>query len=122
MNDFSLAYEGFEPAEEAHMDVMSGTLDLVQRSYAGTHIRDGMLCFGPHLPKELDELSFSMKFQGTPLRVALAQGRLTVVADREGVSRPIKVAIGDDVRELCPGDQEIFQRRLQTSTEHQGSG
>ena len=46
------------------MGVMSGTLDLVQRSYTGTHICDGVLYFDPRLPSQLDGLSFSMQFQG----------------------------------------------------------
>jgi trehalose/maltose hydrolase-like predicted phosphorylase len=105
------------------MGVMSGTLDLVQRSYAGTHIRDGTLCFDPHMPKELEGLSFSMRFQGTPLRVELGQARLTVGAHPEGASRPIRVAVGDEVHELCPGDRHTFELRLQTSAElQQGRG
>jgi trehalose/maltose hydrolase-like predicted phosphorylase len=111
--------QGGTTQEGIHMGVMAGTLDLVQRSYAGTQIRDEMLCFGPHLPKELDELSFSIKFQGTHLRVALAPSRLTVAADPEGTNRPIRVAVADDVRELCPGDQETFQLRQETSAELQ---
>ncbi|HWW90403.1 MAG TPA: glycosyl hydrolase family 65 protein [Solirubrobacteraceae bacterium] len=111
--------QGGTTQEGIHMGVMSGTLDLVQRSYAGTHMRDGILCFDPHLPKDLDGLSFSMKFQGTPVRVALTQGLLTVTAHPEGVSRPIRVAVGDDVRELCPGDQGRFQLQHETSAELQ---
>jgi trehalose/maltose hydrolase-like predicted phosphorylase len=78
-----------------------------------------MLCFRPHLPKELDGLSFSMKLQGTPLRVALAHCHLTVAVDAETVGRPIRVAVGDEVRELYPGDQETFQLRQETSAELQ---
>jgi trehalose/maltose hydrolase-like predicted phosphorylase len=111
--------QGGTTKEGIHMGVMSGTLDLVQRSYAGTHIRDGALCFDPQLPKELGGLSFSMRFQGTPLRVELGQARLTVGAHPEGASRPIRVAVGDEVRELCPGDRHTFELRLQTSAELQ---
>ena len=32
------------------MGVMAGTLDLVQRSYTGEHVRDGVLHFDPRLP------------------------------------------------------------------------
>jgi trehalose/maltose hydrolase-like predicted phosphorylase len=101
--------QGGTTKEGIHMGVMSGTLDLVQRSYAGTHIRDGILCFDPHLPKELDGVSFSMKLQGTAVQAALARERLTVAAHPEGVSRPIRVAVGEDVRELCPGERFTFQ-------------
>jgi trehalose/maltose hydrolase-like predicted phosphorylase len=101
--------QGGTTKEGIHMGVMSGTLDLVQRCYGGTHIRDGCLCFDPRLPGPLDGLSFSMQFKGTPIHVMLAEGRLTLTAHPEGVSRPIKVAVGDDVREVCPGDQATFE-------------
>jgi hypothetical protein len=32
-----------------------------------------------------------------------------VAAHREGVSRPIRVGVGDEIRELCPGDQCTFE-------------
>jgi trehalose/maltose hydrolase-like predicted phosphorylase len=97
--------------EGIHMGVMSGTLDLVQRCYAGTHIRDGVLCFDPRLTSQLDGLSFSMQFQGTPILVTFTDGRLTVAAHREGVSPPVKVAVRDEVRELRAGDRCTFEPR-----------
>ncbi len=63
--------QGGTTKEGIHMGVMSGTLDLVQRGYAGTHIRDGVLCFEPRLPAALEGLSFAMQFQRTPIRVTL---------------------------------------------------
>jgi trehalose/maltose hydrolase-like predicted phosphorylase len=101
--------QGGTTKEGIHMGVMSGTLDLVQRCYAGTQIRDGVLRFDPRLPGPLEGLSFSMQFEGTPIHVMLADGRVTVTAHPEGVSRPIKVAVGDDVREVCPGERSTFE-------------
>jgi trehalose/maltose hydrolase-like predicted phosphorylase len=100
--------QGGTTKEGIHMGVMSGTLDLVQRSYAGTHIQDGVLRFDPRLPPQLEGLSFGMQFQRTLLRVTLADRRLDVAAHSEGVSRPIKVGVGDQVYELCPGDHCSF--------------
>jgi trehalose/maltose hydrolase-like predicted phosphorylase len=104
--------QGGTTQEGIHMGVMSGTLDLVQRSYAGTYIRDGVLCFDSRLPGPLADSSFPMQFQGTPMMVTFAVGRLTVAAHPEGVSRPIRVAVGDDVRELCAGDETTFELGL----------
>jgi trehalose/maltose hydrolase-like predicted phosphorylase len=101
--------QGGTTKEGIHMGVISGTLDLLQRSYAGTQIRDGVLYFDPRLPARLDGLSFAMQFRGTPILVTLAGGRLTLAAHREGVRRPIRVGFGDEVRELCPGDQCTFE-------------
>ena len=103
--------QGGTTKEGIHMGVMSGTLDLVQRSYAGTEIRDGVLYFDPRLPARLDGLSFAMQFRGTPIRVTLADGRLTLTAHREGVRRPISVGVGDEVRELRAGDRCTFELR-----------
>ena len=34
--------------------------------------------------------------------------RLELTVHREGAGGPIQVGVGDDVRELCPGDTETF--------------
>jgi trehalose/maltose hydrolase-like predicted phosphorylase len=110
--------QGGTTKEGIHMGVMSGTLDLVQRAYAGTHIRDGVLRFEPTVPDRLDGLSFGMQFRRTPLNVSIAAGRLTVTAHPEGVSRPIKVAVGDDVREICGGEECTFEIRPAVAAGH----
>ena len=101
--------QGGTTKEGIHMGVMSGTLDLVQRSYAGTYVRDGVLYFDPRLPSQLDGLSFSMQFRETPILVTLTGDRLTLAVHPEGASRPSGSAVRDDVRELCPGDQAVFE-------------
>jgi len=42
------------------------------------------------------------------LTVTLTSGALTVAVAPEGFLRPIRVAVGDDVRELRAGDQHTF--------------
>lgn len=91
------------------MGVMSGTLDLVQRTYVGSEIRDGVLYFKPRLTDRLDGLSFAMQFRGTPMRVSLGDGEVTITAPTEGFSRPVKVGVGDEVHELCAGEQHTFK-------------
>jgi trehalose/maltose hydrolase-like predicted phosphorylase len=100
--------QGGTTKEGIHMGVMAGTLDLVQRGYIGSEIRDGVLYFDPKLADRLEGLSFAMQFRGTPIRVTLENGELTVVADAEGFSRPVRVGVGDEVRELCAGDRWTF--------------
>ena len=100
--------QGGTTKEGIHMGVMSGTLDLIQRGYLGSEIRDDTLYFAPRLTDHLEGLEFSMQFRGTYMRVRLADGELTVTANPEGFSKPIKVGVGDDVRELCPGDTSSF--------------
>jgi trehalose/maltose hydrolase-like predicted phosphorylase len=100
--------QGGTTKEGIHLGVMAGTLDLIQRGYVGCDIRDGVLVFNPRLTDRLDGLSFPMQFRGTPLTVTLASGALTVAVAPEGFLRPIRVAVGDDVRELRAGDRHTF--------------
>ena len=88
---------------------MAGTLDVMQRYYAGTQIRDDVLYFDPRLPSELDGMSFPMQFRGTPILVTLSGNQLTLAVHPEGMSHPIRAGIPADVRELCPGDQAVFE-------------
>ena len=87
---------------------MSGTLDLMQRNYAGAHVYDDVLHFSPQLPSRLDSLSFSMQFRETPIRVTLTADHLTLAVHPEGTSRPVRVAVRDDIRELRSGGQTVF--------------
>jgi trehalose/maltose hydrolase-like predicted phosphorylase len=110
--------QGGTTAEGIHMGVMCGTLDLVQRAFAGTEIRDGVLRFAPRLPEQLDGLSFSMQFLGTQLTVTVEGGELTVTAEPEGFSRPIDVCVGDDIRQLGAGESCTFVVSPATGVAH----
>jgi trehalose/maltose hydrolase-like predicted phosphorylase len=101
--------QGGTTKEGIHMGVMAGTLDLMQRSYAGTYISDGVLCFDPRLPSRLASLSFSMQFRQTPIQLTLTRDRLTLALRAEGGSRSVTVAVRDDVRKLSVGDQTVFE-------------
>jgi trehalose/maltose hydrolase-like predicted phosphorylase len=100
--------QGGTTKEGIHLGVISGTLDLIQRSYAGTEIRGDVLHFQPRLRERLDGLTFPMRFRGTPIQVSLGDGQLTVVTETEGSSRAIRVGVGDEVVELCPGHRHTF--------------
>ena len=101
--------QGGTTREGIHMGVMAGTVDLMQRAYPGTEIRDGVLHFQPRLPAAVDQVEFWMQFQRTPLLVSLDRDRLVLTVHREGAGGPIRIAVGDQVRELCPGETETFE-------------
>jgi len=100
--------QGGTTQEGIHLGVMAGTLDVVQRYYAGTQIRDGVLYFAPRLPSGLPGLSFPLQFRETPILVTLDGGQLTLTVHPDGASHPIRAGIPGDVRELCPGDRAVF--------------
>ncbi|HJZ09146.1 MAG TPA: glycosyl hydrolase family 65 protein, partial [Trebonia sp.] len=82
--------QGGTTQEGIHMGVMAGTLEVVQRYYAGTQIRNGVLYFTPRLPSALDGLSFPLQFRETRILVTLGGGQLTVAVHPDGASHPIR--------------------------------
>jgi trehalose/maltose hydrolase-like predicted phosphorylase len=109
--------QGGTTKEGIHLGVMAGTLDLIQRAYTGAQMRDGVLYFAPMLTDRLDGLSFPMQVHGTPIRVTVGDGRLTVVITG-GYSRPIRVGIGEDVRTLGAGERCTFTLGQPAGVDH----
>jgi trehalose/maltose hydrolase-like predicted phosphorylase len=95
--------------EGIHVGVMAGTLDVMQRCYAGTHVRGDVLHFDPHLPGQLDGLSFPIQFRETPILVTVTGDQLTLAVHPESVSRPVRAGVPGDVRELRAGDRAVFK-------------
>jgi trehalose/maltose hydrolase-like predicted phosphorylase len=100
--------QGGTTKEGIHLGVMAGTLDVVQRYYAGAYIRDDVLYFDPRLPGGLGDLSFPMQFRGAPILVTIGGGQLTMEVRPEGPNHVLRAGIPGDVRELCPGERAVF--------------
>jgi trehalose/maltose hydrolase-like predicted phosphorylase len=105
--------QGGTTKEGIHMGVMAGTLNLLQRSYVGASVRDGVLHFDPTLTDRLDGLTFPMQFRGTSIRVSISGDELTVHTLAEGFSRPVRIGIGEEVRELAAGEKWVAPLRPQ---------
>jgi len=90
------------------MGVMAGTLDVVQRSYLGEVIRDGVLSFNPRAMDHLRGLILPMRFRGLLIKVTLEDGRLRVGAEVDSLNRSVKVGVGDQVREIGSGESYTF--------------
>ncbi len=102
--------QGGTTQEGIHMGVMAGTLDLIQRGYLGTVIRDGVLHFDPKPVGNLDGLSFPMQFRGTPLEVSLEGDTLAVASRGEGFGPPVEVRVGGEAREIEAGETLHLRR------------
>jgi trehalose/maltose hydrolase-like predicted phosphorylase len=90
------------------MGVMAGTLDLMQRAYLGSEVRDDRLVFRPKLIDRLDGLTLPLVFREMPLEVHLAGGRLTVHVLTHGRGEVVRVAVGDEERDIAPGERHVF--------------
>jgi trehalose-phosphatase len=100
--------QGGTTAEGIHMGVMAGTLDLMQRSYLGEVIRDGVLYFNPRPIKHLRGLTLPMRFRGLLITVTLERGRLRIDAEVDSLNRSVKVGVGNQVRKIRSGESYTF--------------
>jgi trehalose/maltose hydrolase-like predicted phosphorylase len=102
--------QGGTTAEGIHMGVMSGTLDLLQRSYLGEVIRDGVLSFAPKAMDQLRDLTLPLRFRGLPLEVALESDKLRISAavDSLNLNRSERVSVGAQQRKIRSGGTQSF--------------
>jgi trehalose/maltose hydrolase-like predicted phosphorylase len=116
--------QGGTTKEGIHLGVMAGTLDLLLRSYVGARVCDGVLHFDPTLTDRLDGLTFPMQFRGTSIRVSISGDELTVQTLAEGFRGPVRIGVGDEVRELAAGEEWVAplrqQRDLPEDSDHTG--
>lgn len=63
-----------------HLGAMAGTIDVVQRSFAGLRITSDALLFSPKMPKGIRTVSFRVRYRDHLLAVSLEHGKLTVSA------------------------------------------
>jgi len=94
--------------EGIHLGVMAGTLDLVQRAYLGTEVRDGVLYFDPAPIDALDGMEISMQVRRTPIVVSLRGSQLMVRTHMHGFTQPIRVSVGGVERQLGQDESSIF--------------
>ena len=99
--------QGGTTAEGIHMGVMAGTLDLIQRIYLGTEIRDDVMHFDPRLHDGSTACRCRCSSAAPPIRVTLENGELTVAALADGATVPIRVGCRDDVRELAAAGMHV---------------
>ena len=91
--------------EGIHLGAMAGTVDLVQRCYAGIETRDEVLYLNPVLPDQLHELRFTIRYRGhqVALRISQAEVFARVGDDRDGDGRPILIDVRGERHRLVPG-------------------
>lgn len=91
-------------AEGVHLGAMAGTVDLVQRCYAGMHTEGGTLHLNPRLPAAIGELRLGLRYRGHwGIDLVCRQDRLKVTL-RPGAALPIRIAPGDQDVLIQPGD------------------
>ncbi|WP_160668279.1 HAD-IA family hydrolase [Pseudarthrobacter sp. ATCC 49987] len=93
-----------------HLGAMAGTIDVVQRSFAGLRITRDALDFAPRLPAELSRVDFRVRYRDQMLAVHLERDRLRVSA-APGDAAPVLVRVGTQRVLLQAGQEHEFLRK-----------
>lgn len=99
--------QGGTTAEGVHLAAMAGSLDVLQRCFAGVEMRGDVLHLNPYWPPELGRLEFSMTYREHALNVEIAEDQVRVSAGPGGQS-PIRVRCRGGSAVLAPGGQVVF--------------
>jgi alpha,alpha-trehalase len=94
--------QGGTTAEGIHLGAMAGTVDVLQRCFAGVEIRGETLYLNPYWPAELGTLEFTMRYRGHVLSLSVTGKQVRVWA-RGGTPTPIRLCCHDRLTELAAG-------------------
>jgi trehalose/maltose hydrolase-like predicted phosphorylase len=105
-------------AEGIHLGAMAGTVDLLQRCYAGVEVRPDFLAVRPALPDALTRMNFTIEYRGQRIHISIKPDGVSLYAPPGGRTQ-IRIAIdGEEIR-LVPGERikrTIDLRRSPAST------
>ncbi|MDR6793191.1 beta-phosphoglucomutase family hydrolase [Pseudarthrobacter oxydans] len=97
-----------------HLGAMAGSIDVIQRSFAGLRLSGDALVFAPNLPTGLRSVAFMVRYRGHYLNVELKDGRMRI-ASAAGDAEPISVRVNGRKTALAAGQVRTF--RLPTQVE-----
>ncbi|MBW3599686.1 MAG: glycoside hydrolase family 65 protein, partial [Planctomycetes bacterium] len=100
--------QGGTTAEGIHLGAMCGAVDLMQRCYTGIETREDVLRLNPRLPTPLTAMRFRLRYRGHWLLLEINHGQLTIACER-GWAGPVKVGVGEDIREIRQGERLVFE-------------
>jgi HAD superfamily hydrolase (TIGR01509 family) len=90
-----------------HLGAMAGSIDVVQRSFAGLRMRQDALVFSPRMPAELRHVSFQVRYRDQLLDISLGHAALRVTA-APGEAAPVTIRVGDRTAHIAVGQSVRF--------------
>lgn len=100
--------QGGTTQEGIHLGAMAGTVDLVQRCFAGIEVRHDILWINPHLPSEIRGMTFRIRFRGHALILRLVEDILYVKIERCWIAGA-KIGYQDQIYDFKQGDEFRFE-------------
>lgn len=99
--------QGGTTAEGIHLGAMAGTVDIVQRCFAGLEIRQDGLYIDPALPRQLEELRFRIRYRGQWIDLRINH-RLMELTVHEALTDGLPVIVRGERRLLTGGQTYGF--------------
>lgn len=91
-----------------HLGAMAGTIDVVQRSFAGLRLDRRGLSFTPNMPHGLRSVSFHVTYRGHLMDIQLKDGRIRI-SSAAGDAPPVRVTVHDQTVMLACGHSRSFR-------------
>lgn len=107
MSDFK-DVQGGTTHEGIHLGAMAGTLDIIQRCYAGLEIRDDVLWFNPHLPEDIKEMAFHLRYRGHWVKLRINHEKLKIQFDK-GWANPVTIGVKGKTHRFETNDKKEFK-------------
>ncbi len=104
MSDFK-DIQGGTTHEGIHLGAMAGTLDIIQRCYTGLEIRDDVLWFNPHLPHDINSMSFRVHYRGHWIKLEIDHETINIEFDK-GWANPVTIGIAGETHRFETSDKK----------------
>jgi trehalose/maltose hydrolase-like predicted phosphorylase len=99
--------QGGTTAEGIHLAAMTGTVDVLQRCFAGLELRGDVLWLNPFWPKGLGTLEFSVFYRDHVITLSIVEHAMRV-GSGPGSFPPVRVGCRGELRDLTPGQTLEF--------------
>jgi trehalose 6-phosphate phosphatase len=100
--------QGGTTAEGIHLAAMAGTVDVLQRCFAGVEIRDDVLWLNPYWPKRLGTLEFVIIYRDHVITLTIMD-HTVLVSSGPGKLAPVRVGCRGQVLPLGSGQTLEFK-------------
>lgn len=95
--------QGGTTPEGIHLGSMAGTVDIIQRCYAGIEPRKEALWLNPCLPESLKKMRFHIHYRGHSIEIEISHTKLRIVS-KFSTEEKIKIKFKNDLFTLKPGE------------------
>jgi trehalose/maltose hydrolase-like predicted phosphorylase len=99
--------QGGTTAEGIHLAAMAGTVDVLQRCFAGLELRGDVLWLNPFWPKRFGTLEFSIFYRDQLITLSIADHTIRV-SSGPGQLAAVRVGCRGQLRDLSPGQTLAF--------------